>query len=132
MAEILVVDDDRDIADTLADVIGMRGHDVRVAYNGIEGLKALDHHLPDLVVLDVEMPKLDGPGMAQRMLLEDLGRERIPILIASGVVDVADVAARLGTPYYVGKPCSLAALMSALERALGERNAPSPAVAPVA
>jgi DNA-binding NtrC family response regulator len=126
MAEILVVDDDHDIADTLADVIGMQGHDVRVAYSGLEGLRALDRHLPDLVVLDVEMPALDGPGMAYRMFADDLGREQIPVLLASGVLDLASVAARVGTPYFIGKPCSLSALMSALERALAERRPPLP------
>jgi CheY-like chemotaxis protein len=125
MAEILVVDDDRDTADTLADVIGMQGHEVRVAYNGLEGLRALDVHLPDVVVLDVEMPKLDGPGMAYGMLVEDLGREQIPIVISSGVVDLPAVAARVGTPYYVQKPVSLPALLLVLDRALVEHRAPS-------
>ena len=125
MAEILVVDDDHDTADTLADVIGMEGHEVRVAYNGLEGLRALDARLPDLVVIDVEMPQLDGPGMAYGMLVEDLGREKIPIVISSGVVDLPTVAARVGTPYYVQKPVSLPALMSVLARALVEHRAPS-------
>jgi CheY-like chemotaxis protein len=132
MAEILVVDDDHDIADTLADVIGMQGYDVRVAYSGLEGLKALDSHLPDLVVLDVEMPSLDGPGMAHQMLADDLGRERIPVVLASGVIDLAAVAARVGTPYFVGKPCSLPTLMSELERALAEHRPPEPVPGPSA
>src|SRR5258705_10971256 len=130
MAQILVVDDDRDIADTLADVIGMQGHDVRVAYSGLEGLKALERRLPDLVVLDVEMPSLDGPGMAHQMIADDLGREQIPVVLASGVLDLPAVAARVGTPYFVGKPCSLSTLLSALERALVERRAPAPAAGP--
>jgi DNA-binding NtrC family response regulator len=125
MADILVVDDDPDIADTLADVIRMQGHDVRVAHNGLEGLRALDVHLPDLVVLDVEMPKLDGPGMAYAMLVEDLGRERIPVVIVSGVVDLPAVASRVGTPYFVEKPVSLRELISVLDHALVEHRAPS-------
>jgi CheY-like chemotaxis protein len=126
MAQILVVDDDHDVADTLADVIGMQGHDVRVAYSGIEGLKALDYRLPDLVVLDVEMPALDGPGMALQMIADDLGRERIPVLLASAELNLGAIAARVGTPYFVGKPCSLPTLMSTLDRALAERRPPVP------
>jgi DNA-binding response OmpR family regulator len=126
MAEILVVDDDQDIADTLADVIGMQGHDVRVAYGGLEGLRELDRHLPDLILLDVEMPALDGPGVANQMMAIDLGRERIPIVLASAVLDLPAVAARIGTPYFVGKPFSLSDLMATLERALAERLAPTP------
>jgi FixJ family two-component response regulator len=88
MAEILVVDDDHDIADTLADVIEMQG--------------------------------------SHQMIAEDLGRERIPVLLASGVIDLAAVAARIGTPYFVCKPCSLPTLMSAVEHALAEHRPPVP------
>lgn len=125
MADLLLVDDDRDVTEVLAEFLEAEGHHVRVASNGKEGLKLLHEHLPDLVLLDVEMPVLDGPRMAYRMFVEDAGRERVPILFLSGVSDLHRVAARVGTRYYLTKPFTLEALLKALDRALHERAAPT-------
>ena len=126
MADILVVDDNVDLAETLSAVLEIAGHVVRVATDGRAGLAALDERLPDLVILDVEMPVLDGPGMARRMLVEDLGREDVPILIASALCDLSQVVARVGTPYFIAKPCGIEELMSVVDRALRERAPPRP------
>ena len=126
MADILIVDDDADLGDLLGEVLGELGHDVRVARNGREGLSALDEVLPDLIVLDIEMPVLDGPGMAHEMLVRDAGLEKIPILLISGYVDLSDVAARVGTRYFAPKPCRLDTLLGLLDRALSERAPPTP------
>jgi len=125
MADLLLVDDDRDIADTIADFLRDQGHRVRVAANGAEGLRLLDEGYPDVVLLDVEMPVLDGPRMAHRMFLYDVGREQVPILFLSGVADLDRVAAHVGTPYYLPKPFSLDRLLHMLARALRERMAPT-------
>jgi CheY-like chemotaxis protein len=75
MAYVLVVDDDVDVGDLLADLLREEGHDVQVARNGREGVTLLRAKRPDLVLLDVEMPVLTGPEMAYEMLLHDLGWE---------------------------------------------------------
>jgi CheY-like chemotaxis protein len=126
MADVLVVDDDKEIADTLADILAGEGHTVRTADDGEDGLRLLAERLPDLILLDVEMPRLDGPQMAHRMLIEDAGRERIPIVLVSGVVNLARISARVGTPYVLAKPCSLTRLIDTVARALTERVSPSP------
>ena len=125
MADLLLVDDDRDIADTLADFLRDQGHHIRIAANGADGLRLLGEGYPDVVLLDVEMPVLDGPRMAHRMFLHDLGQERVPILFLSGVADLDRVAAQVGTPYYLPKPFSLDRLLQMLARALRERAAPT-------
>jgi CheY-like chemotaxis protein len=125
MAELCIVDDDADIAETLSEFLRDEGHRVRVAANGEEGLRLLDEGFPDLVLLDVEMPELDGPGMAHRMFLQNLGRENVPIVFLSGVADLHRVAARVGTPYYLPKPFSLERLLQVLSRALVARVAPT-------
>jgi DNA-binding response OmpR family regulator len=125
MADLILVDDDPDIAQTLSEFLTDQGHLVRVAGNGAEGLRLLDEGYPDVVLLDVEMPVLDGPRMAHCMFLHDLGRENVPILFLSGVPDLARVAARVGTPYYLPKPFSLDRLLQMLARALHERAAPT-------
>jgi DNA-binding response OmpR family regulator len=125
MADLLLVDDDRDIADTLAEFLSEQGHHVRIAANGADGLRLLDERYPDVVLLDVEMPVLDGPRMAHGMFLHNLGQERVPILFLSGVADLERVAAQVGTPYYLPKPFSLDRLLEMLARALRERAAPT-------
>jgi CheY-like chemotaxis protein len=126
MADILIVEDDPDLAATLAQLLEFEGHTVRVAFNGQEGLHAMDEHLPDLILLDIEMPVLDGPGMAYAAIAENAGRERIPIILSSGYAELDAVADALGTPYRISKPCSLEALMALVARSLSERRAPSP------
>jgi len=125
MADLLLVDDDHDVTEVLAEFLQAEGHLVRVAENGEEGIKLLNERLPDLVLLDVEMPVLNGPAMAYRMFVENLGRERVPILFMSGVPDLHRVAARVGTRYYLTKPFSLDALLKSLDKALHERAAPT-------
>jgi CheY-like chemotaxis protein len=127
MADILVVDDNVELAQLVALVLMAEDHGVRVVYDGKAGLAALDEGFPDLVVLDVDMPVLDGPGMAYRMLVEDLGRELIPIVLLSGAVNLAAVARRVGTPYVLTKPCEPELLLAMVRRALTERTRPWPA-----
>jgi DNA-binding NtrC family response regulator len=128
MADLLVVDDDMDVADSLADVLRDEGHIVRTARNGTHGLELLGERLPDAVLLDVEMPLLTGPEMAMRMLLNDCGQEEIPVILQSGVKDLTAIAALVQTPYFLGKPFTIEQMLSTLERALVERVPPRPAV----
>ncbi len=127
---ILIVDDDADLAWTVADVLEFDGHKVRLAPNGIEGLRAMSEELPDVLLLDIEMPLLDGPSMAYRLLIEDAGREQVPIVVSSGHSGVELIAARIGTPYVLRKPCTLEAMRAMLERAGRERLAPRPVRSP--
>ncbi len=125
MADLILVDDDPDIAETLSEFLRDQGHRVRIAANGVEGVQLFDEGFPDVVLLDVEMPVLDGPRMAQRMFQKNRGREQVPILFISGAADLSRIAARVGTPYYLPKPFSLDSLTQVLGRALRERAAPT-------
>ncbi|HEY8209511.1 MAG TPA: response regulator [Myxococcaceae bacterium] len=126
MANLLLVDDDLDMVDAFADVLRAEGHSVRMATNGREGLARLAEEKPDLIICDVEMPIMSGPDMAMEIFLGDAGRELIPILLSSGVVDLPRVAARVGTPYFLGKPFTFQQLTDLLARALAERRPPRP------
>lgn len=129
MADILVVDDDLDTAEALSEFLLTCGHRLRVACDGVEGLRCLDERLPDLVLLDVEMPRLNGPGMAYHMFIRDLGRERIPIVLISALLDLPEVAASVGTPYFLAKPYAVDAVLALIARALEERTPPVPRLA---
>jgi two-component system, cell cycle response regulator DivK len=122
LAEVLLVDDDEDATEILAEALQAVGYRTRVAPDGLQGLARLDEGFPDLIVLDVEMPRLDGPGMALQMLLRDAGRERIPVLLCSGVLSLADLASQVGTPYFLPKPFTLDGILSLVARVLVERT----------
>jgi CheY-like chemotaxis protein len=126
MADVLIVDDNEDLAALVAMILEGYGHGVRIAHDGAAGMEALAEGLPDLLVLDVDMPVLDGPGMAYRMLVEDCGRELIPIVLLSGTMDLVQVARRIGTPYVLAKPCEPDRLLRVIDRAIAERTAPRP------
>jgi len=127
MANLLIVEDNLDIAESLADLLVALGHEVRIAHDGREGLRLVTERLPDLVLLDVEMPVLDGPAMAYQLFIENVGREKIPIVLLSAVMDLHLVAERVGSPYFLAKPYELKAFVAVLNRALAERVPPRPA-----
>lgn len=128
MASILIVDDDEDVAWAVEMLLRRDGHAVRVAHDGEAGLSMLQDSRPDLVVLDVEMPVMDGPTMAYRMFVTNCGLENVPIVLLSGINDVDAVARRVGTPYFLPKPFDVAGLLQLVERALKERSLPRPTI----
>ncbi|HVU50842.1 MAG TPA: response regulator [Polyangia bacterium] len=126
MADLLLVDDDPDLTELLAALLEGAGHTVRVARDGEEGLALVEARQPDVVLLDVEMPRLTGPEMTYRMFVHDVGQEKIPILLMSGVANLARVASLVGTPYFLAKPYAFDAVLRLVARAAVERRAPMP------
>ena len=125
MAPILFVDDDRDIEETFGDLLRSRGHEVRTASSGEQGLQLLKAApLPDVVILDVDMAGMTGPAMAHQMLVHDAGQEHIPVILMSGNSALAEIAGRMGTPYFLAKTGDLAAFFDMVDRAIRERTAP--------
>lgn len=130
MANVLIVDDDTDAIEICKVLLTSAGHTVQTSHNGAEGLHALCRRpLPDCVLLDVDMPVLNGPGMAEQMIRHDNGEEKIPILLVSARNDLPAVAARIGTPYFLRKASHdyWKVLLGVLARALSERRVPTPA-----
>ena len=102
--KILVVDDEASIRRILETRLSMIGYDVVTAADGEEALDTFRHEIPDLVVLDVMMPKLDGYGVCQELRKES----DIPIIMLTALGDVADriTGLELGADDYVVKPFS--------------------------
>ena len=125
MGNLLLVDDDHDTGDLLGDILHAKGHEIRVARSGHEGLRRITERAPDLLLLDVEMPLLSGPEMAYLLMLRNCGDEKIPVLLLSGIVGLDRVAAEVGTPYFLAKPYEVAAVLRLVDRALVERTAPT-------
>ena len=101
---ILVVDDEASIRRILDTRLSMIGYEVVTAADGEEALRAFHEAEPDLVVLDVMMPKLDGYGVCQELRKES----DIPIIMLTALGDVADriTGLELGADDYVVKPFS--------------------------
>lgn len=102
---VLVIDDEPMLRRTLADYLDDTGYLTSIAANGAEGLEALESFVPDVVMVDLNMPVMDGYAFIR------MARERepdLPIIVVSGVgtVDKAMEAVRLGAWDYITKPVS--------------------------
>lgn len=102
--KILVVDDEASIRRILETRLSMIGYDVVTAADGEEALEVFNRERPDLVVLDVMMPKLDGYGVCQELRKDS----DVPIIMLTALGDVADriTGLELGADDYVVKPFS--------------------------
>ena len=108
---ILVVEDERSIADLVAEALKRQGYRVETAGDGDQALEAAETTLPDLIILDLMLPKLDGWEVCRRLREEETTR-RIPIIMLTARRDEKDVVAglELGADDYLRKPFSLAEL----------------------
>ena len=116
--KILIADDDPQIIRALRVTLGARGYDIVTASNGVDALnQAISHH-PDLVMLDLGMPGLNGIEVIEGLR----GWSQVPILVVSGRTDAADKVAALdaGADDYVTKPFSAEELLARV-RALTRR-----------
>lgn len=115
---ILVVDDEPDIRDLVKDILQDEGYELDTAENGEAARIALRERRPDLILLDIWMPDIDGIS-----LLKEWSEEQslpCPVIIMSGhgTVETAVEATRLGAYDFLEKPLSLAKLLLTVERAL--------------
>jgi excisionase family DNA binding protein len=102
---VLIVDDDERVREYVRVNLEMEGYSVREAGNAEEGLRVLDEVSPDLVLLDVMMPEVDGWEMLRRVQ-ERHGVGAIPVVMFSGKVDegAAEQAQARGAQGFLGKP----------------------------
>jgi DNA-binding response OmpR family regulator len=119
---VLVVEDDRDIADVLRRSLGMEGYDVRLAEDGEDALSEATVFEPDAVILDLGLPKLDGVEVCRR-LREDGGDVPILMLTARDGLDDRVDGLDSGADDYLVKPFERAELLARV-RALLRRRPP--------
>lgn len=118
--KILIVDDEASIRRILTLRLSMVGYDVVTASDGEEALQTFRQANPDLVVLDVMMPRLDGYGVCRELRKES----DIPIIMLTALVEVADriTGLELGADDYMIKPFSPKELESRIKALLGRLN----------
>jgi DNA-binding response OmpR family regulator len=114
---ILVVEDDPHIAEGLQLNLKMKGYKVSIASDGTSGLQQWKQWRPDLIVLDIMLPGVDGLSVLRNIRLED---ERLPILILSAKADIEDKIQGLsfGVDDYLTKPFNLDEFLLRVERLL--------------
>lgn len=119
--KILIVDDDREIARGLDLRFRAAGFDTEMAHDGQAGLEAASRCGPDVMVLDIRMPVMDGLTMLARMQ-EDESTGKIPVIVLSAsVADQAQCKALdLGARYFLEKPFDAKQLVQAVQRVLEE------------
>jgi len=114
-AEILIIDDDPNIRETLGIHLRNAGYRVRVANDGIEGGRAVLERHPDLIITDAQMPHMDGFELVAA-LRSDPGVAAIPVIMLTSEADFEDRGKRLGVEDYVTKPVRADRLLSVVER----------------
>ena len=116
---ILIVDDNETNRDILQTRLEMHGYDLKQAADGEEAIAAAKEHLPDLILLDVMMPKLDGIEVCKR-LRADTSLPFMPIILCTAKADTKDVVAGLeaGADEYLTKPIDQMALVARVKSVL--------------
>ena len=119
MARILLVDDSADIRHLLGTILKDEGHDVAVASDGVQAIEAIKNHAPDLMILDIMMPRMDGYGVLKEM--RDGGiKEDVKILVLTAKAAEADWVRgyKLGADDYLTKPFGADELVEAVNTLL--------------
>lgn len=118
--KILVVEDE----DLIAKVLGIRleglGYTVTIAYDGEEGLAAVKKEKPDLVMLDIGLPRIDGTTLCQ-LIKSDAGLKHIKIIMLTGkrLMDDMENAFSAGADLYMNKPYEWTRLQANINKLIG-------------
>jgi DNA-binding NtrC family response regulator len=122
MAKILVIDDEQGIRNLLDTLLRRKGYDVVLAESGRQGLELFRRERPDVIVLDLKMPEMDGLTVLRQIQNLDPGKPVI-ILTGAGTAEAERQVRALGVTEYVEKEFSLHLLGDSLKRLL---NNPDP------
>lgn len=119
MAEILIVDDDASVRSVVATVLEDQNHNIRVATGGTEALQLVEQKLPDLMVLDLMMPDMDGWEVLRQLRRSGL-KAKIRVLCLTGKSSERDYLQgwRLGVDDYLTKPFDPDDLLQATRQTL--------------
>jgi len=123
--KILLIEDDEDVAEVLAEAFAAGGHEIAIALTGEEGLARLARDHPDAIVLDVRLPGLNGVDVLRQIRSLDPG---LPVIIMTGLATPGELTEirRLGVTEIVEKPELLKRFGEALAR-IAQRNLPQDA-----
>ncbi|MEE8168615.1 MAG: response regulator [Candidatus Hydrothermarchaeales archaeon] len=106
MSKILIVDDEPDVADLLATVLKKEGYEVKECHSGREALEEIDKEKPDLVLLDVMMPELDGWEVCKRLKESEKTKDLLVAMLTvkSSYKDMVKSLKDAGANWHISKP----------------------------
>ena len=116
----MVVDDYHDLVEIVRFMLESKGFNVRCAYNGQELFTGLEELKPDLIILDIMMPQMDGLKVLTR-LKGDPGTASIPVILLTAKVQYVDVLGgyKMGADHYITKPFTSPQLITGINLVLG-------------
>jgi DNA-binding response OmpR family regulator len=117
--KILVVEDEPDLVLMLKERLKSEGYRVEAAFDGMEGIEKAKRIRPDLILVDVMMPKLDGYSMAQRLKEDDL-TTGIPIIVVTIKETMRELFQKLGVNNFFTKPFDTEELLRAIKGILAD------------
>lgn len=119
MKSILIVDDEVDIASSIQYVLKQEGFSILLAHDGLQAMQVIDNQHPDLIILDVMMPGIDGYEVCRRVRSQD---KKTPILMLTARTSEVDtvVGLELGANDYIAKPVRLRELVARVKAHLRE------------
>ena len=122
--KVLVVEDEADVAEMIRYNLGKEGYDVRLSGNGADALRQAKEARPDVILLDIMVPQLNGWEICRR-LKQDRDTQAIPVIMVTGRVEEGDkvLGFEMGADDYVTKPFSPRELMARV-RAVSRRGRP--------
>jgi two-component system response regulator MprA len=117
--KILAVDDENDVLLIIKTALASEGYEITTASNGYDGLALAEDLQPDLILLDLRMPEMDGMEVLQR-LRESEKTQKIPVIVLTGISDKTKIREALdkGITYYIVKPFECQDLISKVKFAL--------------
>jgi len=117
MAKILVVDDEKDVLKFCDNILRREGFEVLTAVNGKECLELVEKERPDLILLDINMPEMDGGDVAQN-LSENEKTRHIPIIFLSGLVTKSEEDTIAGH-LFISKSNTIEGIIKKIKEVLG-------------
>jgi UDP-3-O-[3-hydroxymyristoyl] N-acetylglucosamine deacetylase len=121
MHKVLIIDDEKDILDSLSSILEDEGFQVSKATDGKEGLSLFEREKPEIVILDIWMPELDGIQVLKR--IKKKGGKAIVIVISGhGTISTAVEAVKMGAYDFLEKPLSIEKVLEVISRGLGAED----------
>ena len=118
MRRVIVVEDEPHLTRLLKQALTRGGYDVQLCLNGLEGLKAIRDQAPDILITDIQMPKMTGKEMC-KALHEEMPGRTFPIFVMSSMVDREhrEWSSQMKNVYFLEKPLSMRVLLDRLDSA---------------
>lgn len=120
--KLLIIDDEKDFVETLAERLMAKGYNIIKAFNGKEGLDKVHTEKPDLVLLDIAMPEMDGFDVCRKLKIDE-ELKKIPVIILTAKFQPCDLefGREMGAESYITKPVELDILTNKIRELLKKR-----------